>query len=296
MYSPTTRNVVREITPLNMGDCFTISSRIKKDFDFPLHYHDEYELNLILNAKGAKRVVGDSIGVIDDIELVFIGPNVYHAWFTHQCTNQAIREITIQFHNDLFDETFLARNQVSFLKNMFNNAQRGILFSQETAAGIADRILKLNQKSRFDAVLELLSILHTLSLSQNIKLLSDPGFCGQNFYFKSRRIEKVFEYMYSNYDKQITLAEVARIANMPQVSFSRFIKKRTGKTFVESLNEIRLGHASRLLIETSSTVAEIAYKCGFNNISNFNRTFKRKKLCIPREFRETYSFGKSFFI
>jgi len=279
-----------------MGDCFTISSRIKKDFDFPLHYHDEYELNLILNARGAKRVVGDSIGVIDDIELVFIGPNIYHAWFTHQCTNQAIREITIQFHNDLFDETFLARNQVSFLKNMFNNAQRGILFSQETAAGIADRILNLNQKSRFDAVLELLSILHTLSLSQNIKLLSDPGFCGQNFYFKSRRIEKVFEYMYSNYDKQITLAEVARIANMPQVSFSRFIKKRTGKTFVESLNEIRLGHASRLLIETSSTVAEIAYKCGFNNISNFNRTFKRKKLCIPREFRETYSFGKSFFI
>ena len=287
---------MREITPLTPSDCFTIFSRVKQKFDFPLHYHEEYELNLILNAKGAKRIVGAHIEVIGEMELALIGPNLYHAWFTHQCTNQAIKEVTIQFHSDLFDETFLGRNQVSFLKNMFNNARRGILFSQETAAAIVDRILNLNQKGRFDAVLELLSILHTLSLSQNIKLLSDPGFSGQNFYFKSRRIEKVFEYMYSNYDKQITLAEVARIANMPQVSFSRFIKKRTGKTFVESLNEIRLGHASRLLIETSSTVAEIAYKCGFNNISNFNRTFKRKKLCIPREFRETYSFGKSFFI
>jgi len=273
-----------------------VSSRIKKDFDFPLHYHEEYELNLILNAKGAKRVVGDGVGVIDDMELVFIGPNIYHAWFTHQCTNQVIKEVTIQFHKDLFDETFLRRNQVSFLKNMFNNAQRGILFSQETTAAIAERILNLNQKSRFDAVLELLSILHSLSLSSNIQLLSDPGFSGESFHFNSRRIEKVFEYMYNNYDKHITLAEVARIANMPQVSFSRFIKKRTGKTFIESLNEIRLGHASRMLIDTNDTIAGIAYKCGFNNISNFNRTFKRKKLCIPREFRETYSFGRSFFI
>ncbi|HEY8783272.1 MAG TPA: AraC family transcriptional regulator [Mucilaginibacter sp.] len=296
MHNSITRNVIREITPLNTGDCFTVSSRIKKDFDFPLHYHEEYELNLILNAKGAKRVVGDGVGVIDDMELVFIGPNIYHAWFTHQCTNQVIKEVTIQFHKDLFDETFLRRNQVSFLKNMFNNAQRGILFSQETTAAIAERILNLNQKSRFDAVLELLSILHSLSLSSNIQLLSDPGFSGESFHFKSRRIEKVFEYMYNNYDKHITLAEVARIANMPQVSFSRFIKKRTGKTFIESLNEIRLGHASRMLIDTNDTIAGIAYKCGFNNISNFNRTFKRKKLCIPREFRETYSFGRSFFI
>jgi len=102
--------------------------------------------------------------------------------------------------------------------------------------------------------------------------------------------------MNNNYDKQITLAEVARIANMPEASFSRFIKKRSGKTFIDSLNEIRLGHATRMLIDTTETVAEIAYKCGFNNISNFNRIFKRKKFCIPKEFRETYTAGKRVFI
>src|ERR1700712_2785821 len=98
---------MREITPLTPSDCFTIFSRVKTKFDFPLHYHEEYELNLIINAKGAKRVVGGSIEVIDDLELVLIGPNLYHAWFTHQAKSEAITEVTIQFHKDLFDDKFL---------------------------------------------------------------------------------------------------------------------------------------------------------------------------------------------
>jgi AraC-like DNA-binding protein len=288
-----TSNVMREITPLTPGDCFTIFSREKKKFDFPLHYHEEYELNLILNAKGAKRVVGGHIEVIDDLELVLVGPNVYHAWFTHQCQSESITEVTIQFHKDLFDDRFLRRNQLSFVKNMIERSQRGILFSQETIAALKDRIQSLNSKSSFDSVLELLSILHDLSISRNMKTLSDSSFFNERFHYNSRRIEKVFEYMNSHYNTQITLADVAKVANMPEASFSRFIKKRTGKTFIDSLNEIRLGHASRMLIDTTHTVAEVAYKCGFNNISNFNRTFKRKKFCIPKDFRETYT-GRVF--
>jgi len=283
-----------EITPLTPGDCFTIFSRVKQKFDFPLHYHDEYELNLIINAKGAKRVVGGHIEVIDDLELVLVGPNVYHAWFTHQCQSKSITEVTIQFHKDLFDDKFLRRNQLSFVKNMIERSQRGILFSPETVAALKDRISSLNKKSGFDSVLELLSILHDLSISRNMKTLSDSSFSNEQFHYNSRRIEKVFEYMNSHYNMQITLAEVAKIANMPEASFSRFIKKRTGKTFIDSLNEIRLGHASRMLIDTTNTVAEIAYKCGFNNISNFNRIFKRKKFCIPKDFRETYTGNRIF--
>ena len=289
-----TSNVMREITPLTPGDCFTIFSRVKEKFDFPLHYHDEYELNLIINAKGAKRVVGGHIEVIDDLELVLVGPNVYHAWFTHQCQSKSITEVTIQFHKDLFDDKFLRRNQLSFVKNMIERSQRGILFSPETIAALKDRIYSLNKKSGFDSVLELLSILHDLSISRNMKTLSDSSFSNEQFHYNSRRIEKVFEYMNSHYNMQITLAEVAKIANMPEASFSRFIKKRTGKTFIDSLNEIRLGHASRMLIDTTNTVAEIAYKCGFNNISNFNRIFKRKKFCIPKDFRETYTGNRVF--
>jgi len=285
---------MREITPLTPSDCFTIFSRVKQKFDFPLHYHDEYELNLIINAKGAKRVVGGHIEVIDDMELVLIGPNLYHAWFTHQCQSEEITEVTIQFHKDLFDERFLKRNQLSFVKSMLERSQRGILFSHETIAALRDRLLALDRKTGFDSVLELLSILHDLSTSRNMRTLSDLSFTNEKFNYNSRRIEKVFEYMNDNYNKQVSLAEVSRIANMPEASFSRFIKKRTGKTFIDSLNEIRLGHASRMLIDTTNTVAEIAYKCGFNNISNFNRIFKRKKFCIPKEFRETYTGNRVF--
>ena len=285
---------MREITPLTPGDCFTIFSRVKQKFDFPLHYHEEYELNLILNAKGAKRVVGGHIEVIDEVEMVLVGPNLYHAWFTHQCQSEEITEITIQFHKDLFDEKFLKRNQMSFVKNMLERSQRGILFSHETVLVLKERLLSLDKKTGFDSVLELLSILHDLSISRNMRTLSDLAFTNEKFYYNSRRIEKVFEYMNANYNKQVSLAEVSRIANMPEASFSRFIKKRTGKTFIDSLNEIRLGHASRMLIDTTNTIAEIAYKCGFNNISNFNRIFKRKKFCIPKEFRETYTGNRVF--
>ncbi|QJD96479.1 helix-turn-helix transcriptional regulator [Mucilaginibacter robiniae] len=288
-------NVMHEITPLTPGDCFTIFSRVKQKFDFPLHYHDEYELNLIVNAPGARRIVGGHMEVIEDLELVLVGPNLYHAWMTHQCQSEAITEVTIQFHHDLFDEKLLRRNQLGFVKNMLDRSQRGVAFSRETIQVIKDRIISLSQKSGFDSVLELMSILHDLSISRNIKTLSEPFFANEKPTYNSRRIEKVFEYMNANYSKHITLAEVAKIANMPEASFSRFIKKRTNKTFIDSLNEIRLGHASRMLIDTTYTVAEIAYKCGFNNISNFNRLFKRKKLCIPKEFRETY-IGSRIFI
>jgi AraC-like DNA-binding protein len=287
-------NILREITPLTQSDCFTLFSRRKKQFDFPLHYHEEYELNLILNAKNAKRIVGNHIHIIDDLELVFVGPNLSHAWFTHQCNSQEIIEVTIQFHKDFLDETMLRRNQLSFIRNLFEKSKKGIAFSRETIQTIKPRILELSQKNGFDSVLELLSILHDLSISRNMLTLSDAAFSNQQSNYSSRRIEKVFEYLNLNYSKQLTLSEVAKITNMPDVSFSRFFKKRTGKTFIDSLNEIRLGHASRMLIDTTTTISEIAYSCGFNNISNFNRIFKKKKNTTPKEFRDNYSGTRVF--
>ena len=288
------QDIMREITPLTQSDCFTLFSRVKKKFDFPLHYHEEYELNLILNASGAKRIVGDNIEVIDEMELVLVGPNLYHAWFTHKCESEQITELTIQFHKDLFEDRLLRRNQLSFIKTMFDKAQRGIVFSRETIERLQPRLLRLEQKNGFDSVLELFSILHDLSTSRNMRTLSDSGSDNEQFNYNSRRIEKVFEYMNTNYSRPITLTEVAKVANMPEASFSRFIKKRIGSTFIDSLNEIRLGHATRMLIDTTHNVAEVAYKCGFNNISNFNRTFKKRKGCTPKEFRGNFSGNRIF--
>jgi len=283
--------LLREIIPLTKNDCFTIFSRTKTGFDFPLHYHEEFELNFIMNAKNAQRIIGDHINEIDDLELVLAGPNLQHGWFTHKCKSEEIKEITIQFHRDLFDEKFLQRNQMSFIRNMFEKSFRGILFSKETTQSIMPRLIELTQKHGFDSVLELMSVLHDLSISRNMKTLSDSSFAPteNSFSYNSRRVEKVMQYLNINFDKDVTLAEAAKIALMTEVAFSRFFKTRTGKTFVDTLNEIRLGHASRMLIGTTQNITEIAYNCGFNNMSNFNRIFKKKKNCTPKEFRDTYN-------
>ncbi|WP_044171499.1 helix-turn-helix domain-containing protein [Flectobacillus major] len=286
--------IIREITPLTQSDCFTFFSRVKKEFNFPLHTHEEFELNFIMNAKNAKRIVGDHTDVIEDLELVLVGSNLPHAWFTHQCQSEEIKEVTIQFHRDLFDDKFLKRNQLSFIRALLERSAKGILFSPETALALKPRFLNLHQKSGFDSVLELMSILHDLSISRNMRTLSNTSFSNESLSYNSRRIEKAFEYMQANYDKNITLEEMSKLVGMTEVSFSRFIKKRTGKTFIDSLNEIRIGHASRLLIDTTHTIAEISYQTGFNNLSYFNRIFKARNGCTPKEFREDFSGTRTF--
>ncbi|WP_229254254.1 AraC family transcriptional regulator [Dyadobacter sp. NIV53] len=202
-------------------------------------------------------------------------------------------KLHLQFHRDLFDDKFLCRNQLFFVRSLLEKSVQGIAFSAETIEKVIPKLKLLTEKNGFDSILQLMSILHDLSVSSNMRTLSNSTFTNENINFNSRRIEKVFSYMRDNYDKEITLDGVSRLAGMSEVSFSRFIKKRTGKTFIESLNEIRLGHASHSLVNTTHTISEIAYRCGFNNLSYFNRIFKSKNGCTPKEFRDNYAGKKS---
>jgi len=281
--------ILREITPLTQSDCFSLFSRSKKEFDFPLHFHEEFELNFIQNAAGAKRIVGDHVEEIGNTELVLVGPNLQHGWFTNKCKGKIIHEITIQFHRDLFDEKFLHRNQMSFIRTLLERSSRGVLFSEATTLSIMPRLIQLQQKHGFDSVLELMSILHDLSTSRNLRTLSDVSFNTEIPSYTSRRIEKIMTFLNNNFHENITLGDAAKIAGMAEVSLSRFFKLRTGKTFIDTLNEVRLGHATRMLIDTTNSINEVAYKCGFNNMSNFNRIFKKKKESTPKEFRQTYT-------
>lgn len=283
-------NIVKEITTLTSEDCFKITSRVKHRFDYPLHFHEEFELNYIENGKGARRVIGNHIQDIEDVELVLVGSNLQHAWFGELPETQEVLEITLQFHKDLFEEKLLRRNQLSCIRQMFEKSQRGILFSRETTIKLAPRIKALHQKHAFDSVMELFSILHDLSTSRGMISLSDPTFNsheGQSF--RSKRIEASFEYMQQNFARPISLADVARLSCMTEPAFSRFFKQHAGINFIDSLTDIRLGHASRLLVDTTLSVGEIAYQCGFHNISNFNRIFKKKKNITPKDYREYYA-------
>lgn len=287
-------NIYHEITSLTENDCFVVFDRVKNGFDFPVHYHEEYELNFIENARGIKRVVGDSMELIDEFELVLVGSNLPHGWIGKVPHSGIIHEVTIQFHKDLFDERFLNRNQLSFVKSLLEYASRGVKFTGETIRNIRPRLMSLSSKNGFDSVLELISILHYLSISKDMRMLASPSFMQDQVTSRNRRIETAFQYMRNHYDKEITLEDLARQVSMTEASFSRFIKKRTGLTFVESLNNIRLGHASRLLIDTTMNIAEISFRCGFNNLSYFNRVFKKKYACTPRQFRDNYTGTRTF--
>ncbi|WP_165021045.1 AraC family transcriptional regulator [Dysgonomonas sp. ZJ279] len=290
-------SVFREVTPLSDRDCFMIFSRVKSEFTFPIHIHAEYELNFIEYGKGAKRVVGDSIEEIEDLELTLIAsPSLEHGWLNHKCDCPEIKEITIQFHGDLFNEHLLQKNQFRSVKEMFEKASYGLTFSKETILQMKDRLYSLaSEHQGAHSVLKLIGILCDLSLSKSMRELSSRAFNVNDQKYDSRRVERVYNHMLNNYREEIKLSDVAGLVGMTEVAFSRFLKKRTGRNFIDSLNEIRLGHATRMLVDSTQSVAEIAMDCGFNNLSNFNRIFKKKKGCTPREFRENYK-GSKFFL
>ncbi len=281
------KDIHREITQLAPEDSFLVFDRVNDDFDFPIHFHPEYELNFIKDGKGVRRVVGDSIDEIDDLELVLVGPNLVHGWELHNCTSKKIHEITIQFHSDLFDERLLKRRIFKPMRDMFNRSNHGVLFSAKVTREVMPRIIKLSKIDSIDYFLELISILHDLTNSRNQRLLS--SYISQNRNFEnSGKIKLIYEYVQENFSRKITLKEIAELANMSTVSFNRFIKSRTGKTFVEYLNDTRISFATRWLIETDLSIGEIGYKCGFNNIANFNRVFKKQKKNTPSAFREEF--------
>lgn len=282
------KKIHREIIALSPEDSFIVEDRTKEYFDYPIHYHPEMELNFVLNGKNVRRIVGDSMENIDDIDLVLLGPNLYHVWEQHECENKKIREVTIQFHRDLFDDALLHRSVMRPIKEMFERSAHGILFSRETSIALKDRILKVSKMGGMDNFMELFSILYDLSISRKQRLLSTLGIQPINFE-SSNRIKALHDFVQKNYSKKITLTEAADLVNMSNVSFNRFIKKRTGKTFVNYLNEVRIGYASKFLIEKDLGISEIAFICGFNSIANFNRVFKKAKKRTPTEYRKDFS-------
>lgn len=285
-----TDNIIREITPLSDRDCFYVVNRRKSEFTYPIHYHEEYELNFVENAPGVRRVVGDSAEIIGDYDLVLItGKNLEHAWEQNNCTSKDIREITIQFAPDLISPQLRNKNQFASIVHMLNRAQCGLSFPLQAVMKVYNQLEKLaTEEQGFYAVQDFLSILYELSLFEDARTLSTTSFAKIESVSDSRRVQKVQAYINEHFRKEIRLVTLAEMVGMTPVSFSRFFRLRTGKTLSEYIIDIRLGAASRLLVDSTRTVAEICYDCGFNNLSNFNRMFKRKKGCAPKEFRENY--------
>jgi AraC-like DNA-binding protein len=212
-----------------------------------------------------------------------------HVWEQHECRSPHIREITIQFSPDLFFANFIDKNQFGTIRRMLQKAQKGLSFPMEAVLKTYKLLDKLSGKQGFYAVLDFLTILYELSLfSDEARTLSSSSFAKISVQSDSRRVQKVQEYINAHYKEEIRLSELANLTNMTPIAFSRFFKLRTGERLIDYIIDIRLGHATRLLVDSTMSISEICYDCGFNNISNFNRIFKKKKNCSPKEFRENY--------
>lgn len=282
--------VLHEITPLSEGDCIYVIERKKAEFNYPIHTHKEFEINYIENAAGAQRVVGDSIEEIGDYELVLISnDNLEHGWQNHRLTPGNIREITIQFSDDWLSEKLLSKNQFHSIHTMFQHGSKGLTFPLSTIIKVRPLLNSLTcEQKGFYLVTTFLTLLYELSLADDARTLASTAFAHTENNIQSRRIRMADAYLQKNFSRDITLREVAELANMSEVAFSRFFSQHTGKSFTEYLIDIRIGKVARLLVDTNKTIAEICYECGYNNMSNFNRIFRRKKGCTPREFREMY--------
>ncbi|HLT53225.1 MAG TPA: AraC family transcriptional regulator [Flavobacteriaceae bacterium] len=281
-------NINREITQLKPDDVFWVIDKTKCRFDFPIHFHPELELNFIKNGKGVRRIVGNNMEELDDVELTLIGSNLEHGWENHHCTSGAVREFTIQFHDWLFTEQLLNLKAFSHIKNLFNKAKEGIHFSRETALRLEPKIVALSDRNNLNDYFQLFSLLEELAHCTDYRLLSSEADIELSEYENSKKIKKVHDFVHDNYHQKILLTDISDLVNMSPSSFNRFIKKRAGKTFINYVNDVRLIYATKLLINTDMSVSEISYSCGFNNLSNFNRIFKKAKKLTPSEYRTEF--------
>ena len=284
------RRIIHEITPLMGKDVLYIADRHKKEFTYPIHNHSVYELNFVENAKGVRRIVGDSQEVIGDYDLCLItSPDLEHVWEQNECHSDDIREITVQFDFSMSDETLFGRNPYASITRMMQEAKKGLSFPLQAIMKVYGMLDTLSSvKDGFYAVQQFLTILYELSRCENARTLASSSYARVTVEDDSRRILKVKNFISKNYMDELRLPELASLAGMSSSAFSRFFKLHTGRNISEYIIDLRLGYAARMLVDTAKSISEIGFDCGFNNPSNFNRIFKKKKGCSPSEFRESY--------
>ena len=282
--------VIKEITPLSEKDFFYIADRVKREFTYPIHSHSDYELNFIENAAGVKRIVGDSVEVIGDYDLVLVSSKeLEHVLEQHECRSPKIREITIQFSPDIFEKNFTNKQQFDTIRKMLVKGQKGIAFPMSAIMKVYPLLDSLSmEQDSFYAVMKFFTILYELSKCKEAKTLSSSPFARIDTHSESRRVQNIQQYINENYKQDIRLPVLAQMAGMSAVAFSRFFKARTGTSLSDYIIDVRLGHASQMLVQTGTPVADICLECGFNNLSNFNRIFKKKKGCSPQEYRKQF--------
>ena len=261
-------------------------------FSTPFHFHPECELVYILEGTG-KRIVGDSVSTFSRGDVIFLGSNVPHVWYSDKLFYQKTtplrsRAIVIYFNKDIFGENFYALNETQVLKKLFHKAERGLQVNGDAGQRLGKLIEQMTKKKSLDRITTLLQILQLLANTRDYEQLASIGYQHSYASKDNHKIDEVFRYVSQHFGRQITLEEIAGFCNLTPQSFCRFFKKRTQKTFIDFVNEFRISHATKLMAEKEDlSISEIAYGCGFNNISYFIKAFKLNTGLTPKQYRNT---------
>ncbi len=285
----TGNEIITEIVPLPDKYGFYAVERHKTTFDYPIHCHDAYEINFLIGCKGARRIIGDSVEELSDLDLVFIGPGIEHGWQSHKCKSPSIHEYTIQLGTNFYIKEYLLSNKLGSVLHLLNISSKGVAFGTETILKAFHHIERVvNAPDSLEGLFAINILVKELSRSKDYRTLSSSTFSNTYTSNGSRRITKVQKYIAEHVMEKIRLVELANIAGMTESSFSRFFKLHTGTSVSDYIISLRLGNAIRKLVDTKMSVSEICYECGFNNVSHFSRCFRNKKGCSPSEFRDMY--------
>ena len=278
--------IQQEICPLAGDDLFIILDHTNAKFEYPIHCHPEYEINLVINTKGT-RVIGDSEETFSDLDFVMVGPYMPHVWKSDLEENHVI---TIQFTGDLINFQIMNKRLFLPIKQLLLDSMQGLHFYGEEAERIKDEIVELTRLQGFQTATKFLSILHSLAHAPRRKLVSNMFETDTLIHqSKSRRISKVCRYIEENISQKITLSDAAKLVNMSDSAFSHFFKRQTNISFITYINNLRVAKACDLLANTELSASEICYDCGFNNKSNFIRLFSKRKNMTPIEYRNHIS-------
>jgi AraC-like DNA-binding protein len=246
------------------------------------HYHPEYEIVFVRKGSG-KLHIGEHLKNYEEGELVFIGPDLPHTGFGYGVIGEH-EEIVVQLRKDFLGEEFMQKPELQHIRKLFERAKQGLSFQGKSRKIVAAKLQKMLTFSHFERLVELLNIFDILATTNEFSVLNAAD---KRFDFNHKdedRINKVYEYVEQNYQKNIDIQAVADLANLTVPSFCRYFKKISHITYTDFVNEYRINQACRLLFE-NKPIADICFEVGFNNISHFNKTFKQLKGLSPREYK-----------
>lgn len=280
--------ILKEITPLGRNDLFIANYWPNNQMDFPLHFHEDYELCLTLNVRG-KRILGNLVEDFSEKDLVITNPNILHCYKRDEAFCEVRCEvIVVQFSKDLPNSDIFDTEQLRPIRKLLGQPSPGLKFSDEMADVVHAKLLRLTELKGFAAVTLFLEILNDLATADSAQVELIGMQCGNPDFGYSRRINKIVQYVEHNFNHKISLDQIGALVGMSASSVSRFFKKRTRHNFWDYLNGFRIDRAAQMMVQTEHTISEICYECGFNNISNFNRVFRDRIGTTPSDYRRKF--------